>query len=103
MRAVNIVTQTNGIGFWTGIRKKVNIHSIEVDDGEMRAYFNVKDWDDSQHGLIYTDEGWLDSFKTGLVSLGVSAKMVDYIGYSEYGMQGEDYVSLDVPLDFELP
>lgn len=103
MREVNLVTQTNGIGFWTGVRKKVNIHSIEIDDGEMKAYFNVKDWDETVHGLIYTDEGWLESFKNELVKIGVSSKIVADVGYSEYGMQGENFVSLNVPEDFELP
>lgn len=103
MREVQLITQTNGIGSWTAVRKKINIKSLDVIDGiELRAYFSVDDWDTYEHGFIYTDEGWLESFKKQLVTIGIHPKQCDGIGYSEYGMQGEEYVSLDVPDGFEL-
>jgi hypothetical protein len=46
--------------------------------------------------LIYTDKLWLREFKAGLRDTGLSIKATQNVGYSEQGMQGNDYVSMDV-------
>ena len=99
MRAVNIVTQTNGIGSWTAFRKKVNIIGLVLEEDELKAYFSPDDWDTYEHGTIYSDEGWLASFRKAMKSLCSDPEKIEYTAYSA---QGEDYVSLEVPDGFEL-
>jgi hypothetical protein len=48
-------------------------------------------------GLIYTDKGFMTELKALLEANGLDASD---IGYSEQGMQGENYVSLDVGENF---
>lgn len=101
-RVVNFRTFTNGTSLWSNVKRSVAINRIvlayESDDGkfgELRAYFKPSEWD-SEDGLIYTDEGWLASFKNCMRTLGFSNTAVDAISYSEALMQGETFVSLDV-------
>ena len=78
--------------------------SLYIDDenlfsstfGELRAYFDTKTWDVDQEGLIYTDKQWMADFKKLLMKKGFSQLAVESIDYSEQGMQGDDYVSMDV-------
>ncbi len=70
------------------------------DFGELRAYFNTRDWDVEQEGLIYTDKIWINEFRALMRSLGFTRNAVNDISYSEQGMQGTDYVSMDVGKDF---
>ena len=98
---------TDGSGYWSSRAAEVRITGVKLftyeaeDDedaedynnfGELQIHFNTDDWRPDQHGLIYTD----DLFKKELVdyftSIGVDASD---IGYSEQGMQGDNYVSLD--------
>lgn len=109
---VNIVANTNGKGLWTNDAKPVLINKIELGytsieyypedpvNGELRAYFDPSgygygSWNVRAYGLIYTDKLWLREFKKELQKLGFSLKAVRDIHYSEQGMQGEDYVSMD--------
>ena len=101
-REVNFVTFTDGRGLWSSVQKSVTINRVvvayESDDGkfgELRAYFKPSEWD-TFDGLIYTDETWLTSFKSCMRTLGFSDAALDSISYSEAGMQGETFVSLDV-------
>lgn len=107
------VTKTAGNGHWSRDIRKI-IHSRaelclwddQLDDyvnrnlpikfGEMRVYFPKKNWDVTKHGLIYTDPQWIKDFRASLVSLGFSANSVRNVDYTEQGMQGDNYVSLDV-------
>lgn len=102
---------TNGKGLWSNCDRKI-VHSKiaiclwdeELDCfmknklkfAELQVYFPKKYWDTDRHGLIYTDGLWLKGLKKHFDSLGFSAAAVKAISYSEQGMQGDNYVSLDV-------
>jgi hypothetical protein len=106
-REVNFVTKTNGRGYWSTIEKTVQINRVAlayVDEdgtfGELRAYFDPTEWDVDNDGLIYTDSAWMSGFRECIKTLGFSDEAVDDISYSEAGMQGDNYVSMDVGSDF---
>ena len=102
---VNFRTQTAGDGYWSGTQKFVTINRVRLayideDDGnfgELRAYFDPAEWNIDDLGLIYTDSGWKQSFLTCMENvLGFSPDAILDISYSEQGMQGDNYVSMDV-------
>lgn len=84
----------------------------EVSCSDLRVYFNTQDWDTAEQGLLYTDSG-VDMCVRVLVdmllqqmhaenagTMGAAAAnsiadCVQYIGWSEQGMQGDDYMSFD--------
>ena len=109
-RKVNFVTRTDGNGYWSIQIKNVKINRVALayvsdagDFGELRAYFNVGDWDIDNDGLIYSDMGWKHSFLTCMEKyFGFSPDAILDVSYSEQGMQGEDYVSMDVGPQFLL-
>lgn len=96
-----VIFNTSGDGYWTSvINAQVEITDIQVvnicDDlkfAELRVFFDPKTWDVETHGLIYTDSLFLKQLKKFLNSHGLAG--VD-VSYSEQGMQGDDYVSLDI-------
>lgn len=102
-----VIFNTAGDGFWSSVvNAQVEIIDMQVeyvsddypvggepDFGELRVYFNTDTWDIDQHGLIYTDSLFLKQLQKFLDSHGLCGSDVDY---SEQGMQGDDYVSLDV-------
>ncbi len=101
------ICKTDGSGIWTAVRASVRIVSIDIayldDDslvastfGELRAYYPPEDWDWDNDGLIYTDKGWMADFRKLLMKKGFSQLAVESIEYSEQGMQGRDYVSMDI-------
>lgn len=106
------ICETNGKGLWSSEKRKVNCSSIKlylIDDesfnekfglGELRVYFSFKDWNTRNHGLIYTDPAWLKDLRDYLISIGFTSASVKSIDYSEQGMQGDDYVSLDTGKSF---
>ena len=65
--------------------------------GELCVYFNRKTWCVDHQGLIYTDHRWLNELCDALRERGYATSDV---GYSEHGMQGDNYVSLDVGENF---
>lgn len=97
---------TNGQGLWTNksrvlVHKRMELDILQDDGhslaGELRVYFAKKDWDVRKHGLIYTDPGWLSSLRYNLEFNGLmTRKQALDVDYSEQGMQGDNYVSLDV-------
>jgi hypothetical protein len=103
-------TFTSGRGCWSARVTTVMVNAIEVDIidndeesvnrfGELRAYFAEDQWNCNVDGLIYTDQVWLDTFRSALsVVLGFSIDSVmnDVLMFSEHRMQGENYVSMDV-------
>jgi hypothetical protein len=109
----NITAATNGKGFWSDVKRKVKIESIEIDSITddnadeidprdktqtpvmmyLRVYFDRKSWNVEKHGLIYTDEKWIAELRKGLRLIGVTATGLEY---TEQGMQGDDYVSVSV-------
>ena len=97
-----VIFNTAGDGYWSRTAKSVEIVDMrlgyvsdEKDFGELCVYFNTEDWDVSKDGLIYTDK----QFKAELNAF-LTAQGLGNADYSERGMQGEDYVSLDVEAGF---
>jgi hypothetical protein len=95
---------TDGTGYWSEARKTVKVTELRVpyindeqDFGELRVYFDPTTWDVNEDGLIYTDRRFLKELREKLNDIGFPGDDVDY---SEQGMQGEKYVSLDVGKDF---
>jgi hypothetical protein len=109
-RAVNFVTRTNGNGYWSEKAKTVRINRVELarvsnnnDFGELRVYFDTQDWNVESDGLIYSDMGWKHSFLTCMEkTFGLSPDAILDVSYTEQGMQGIDYVSMDVGQQFLL-
>lgn len=106
-KQVNWQTHTGGNGYWSSAIKAVQVLRVELayvndegDFGELRAYFNTGDWDCNEEGLIYTDSVWINEFRALMRSLGFTRNAVNDINYSEQGMQGLNYVSMDVSEDF---
>jgi hypothetical protein len=98
-----VVFNTSGDGYWSNVAKAVEIVDMqlgyvsdELDFGELRVYFNTDTWNVNTDGLIYTDK----QFKIDLMQFIEAHGLVVDLCYSEQGMQGDDYVSLDVGKDF---
>lgn len=106
-----VIFNTSGDGFWSGVvNAQVEITDMQVeyisddfpeggepDFGELRVYFDTKTWDVDEDGLIYTDSLFLKQLQKFLNQHGLKGSDVSY---SEQGMQGDDYVSLDVGQPF---
>lgn len=95
---------TLGDGYWSNAERAIGITRLEVprvdkEDlyGELRVYFDPKFWNVNKLGLIYTDTLFLLELKEWLAEIGYNPADVSY---SEQGMQGDDYVSLDAGPDF---
>ncbi len=67
------------------------LHTEDLSFGDLRVYFDTSVWDTEQDGLIYTDSLFLKELEDSLNKMGIHCKM----DYSEQGMQGDDFVSLD--------
>ena len=98
-----VVFTTCGDGYWSEAVKNVRITDMKLgyisddgDFGELRVYFNTEDWNVNEDGLIYTDSGFYEDLQQFVKEQGL---VVD-LCYSEQGMQGDDYVSLDVGKEF---
>ena len=94
---------TSGDGYWSNVSKSVEITDMQLgyvndegDFGELRVYFNTDTWNVNTDGLIYTDT----QFKQDLMQFVKQQGLVVDLCYSEQGMQGDNYVSLDVGQDF---
>ena len=100
MYKVTATLNTAGDGYWSNKAKAVEITGLqlaytndELDFGELRVRFNTATWDVNVDGLIYTDTLFEEELCALLAQLGFDASDVSY---SEQGMQGDTYVSLDV-------
>ena len=97
-----VTFNTNGRGYWSNKAKAVQVTDMKVtyindegDFGELRVYFN--NWDTNKLGLIYTDKQFMREFKAVLATkLGFTDKQLNNLCYSEQGMQGDNYVSMDI-------
>lgn len=96
---LKLTAGVTGDGFWT--EWKGVVHGVlrfrisepdELTGGFAEGRFYIDGWDES-HGLIYTDSLFISDIQDGLKQLGF--KHWEGIGYSEAGMQGNDYVSMD--------
>jgi hypothetical protein len=95
--------ETNGQGYWSNVATEVEIEDVRVayindeqDFGELRVYFATSDWDVNTNGLIYTDKLFMQQFKQFLEQFGFTANELKNLSYSEQGMQGDNYVSMDL-------
>ena len=100
--AVVATFHTDGKGFWSTKIAEVMITRIHLEGmnkkyGELQVYFNTDTWDIETDGLIYTDKTFLAELKAFLTAQGFDCSDLDY---SEQGMQGYDYVSLDTGANF---
>lgn len=102
--SITAILHTSGDGYWSAEQRAVTITGLclsyvndEETYGELRVYFNTDTWDTTQHGLIYTDNLFLQELQVYLNTLGLAGNNVNF---SEQGMQGDNYVSLDVGGDF---
>jgi hypothetical protein len=98
-----IVCMTGGDGIWSSVKKNVRIMHVKIHtllpefkSGLMNAYFDTKLWNVNEDGLVYTDDAWLNAFRAALHDRhGIPLDIVQTISYTEQGMQGWDYVSLE--------
>lgn len=95
---------TNGTGYWSTAVKAVRVTELRVnyinkahDFGELCVLFNTDDWCAVKDGLIYTDSLFLQELRHLITEMGYAG---DDVGYSEQGMQGDNYVSCDVGEEF---
>ena len=95
-----VVMHTAGNGYWSDSAKSVEVVDMQIayvsddkDFGELRVYFDTKTWNVEQDGLIYTDGQFISDLREFCNVQGLDGNDVDY---SEQGMQGDNYVSLDV-------
>lgn len=101
MIALNKTLNTAGDGYWSQQQRAVNMTNMllrvggDGTYGELRVFFDST-WVPDMHGLIYTDSLWLTQFRQELVAMGFHELAAADVDYSEQGMQGDDYVSLDV-------
>lgn len=94
---------TAGDGYWSAIETAVTIKDILVtycnEDksfGELAVFFDTDTWNVEHDGLIYTDGDFIEELRMFLKQHGLSTD----VDYSEQGMQGNDYVSLDIGKEF---
>lgn len=104
MKLKNIIN-TGGDGLWSREIRKVQLSKMSLafaspSFADLNVFFTKKSWDTYKHGLIYTDRRWLKEFRQLLVTLGFTAKASRDVDYSEQGMQGDNFVSLDVGKHF---
>lgn len=103
--AINKMFTTCGDGYWSEVAKEVFVENIamfistegedgEYCDGDLQAYFTEETWNDS-YGLIYTDSAFLECVHVALIKAGISIEAAEDVCYSEQGMQGDNYVSMD--------
>lgn len=102
------MTETGGDGLWSRRQTVVSLDRLEIDVimppaeddvaefGELRVYFDMRDWHVRVDGLIYTDKKWLEDLRECLFHYGFSIDEAGDVHYSEQGMQGDDFVSCDI-------
>jgi hypothetical protein len=97
------ILSTCGDGYWSDVAKPVLVTDLRLgyvnedkDFGELRVYFDTAYWNVNEDGLIYTDSLFYAELQEYIKAQGL---VVD-LCYSEQGMQGDDYVSLDVGKEF---
>ncbi len=108
-KKVSLSCQTGGDGFWSRAKRQVRLHKFTLVEykrpdshhGELRVHYIPDDWDQDQHGVIYTDRTFMREFRTWLESnMGFPHSTAQSVEYSERGMQGRDYISMDVSSEF---
>lgn len=103
-----VALNTDGSGLWSDDVREVRVTALSLgyvsedqEFGELRVHFNTNSWRPDINGLIYTDEGFMESLADWLTGVQkYSEDAVDEVDYSEQGMQGDNYVSFDVGAEF---
>lgn len=100
---MEMILQTNGSGLWSDEAKNVKIKDIQLDwvehcIPELLVVFDKETWNVKEHGLIYTDKLFEEQLQKFLKDCGFLH--ADEVSYSEQGMQGGNYVSLDTSDEF---
>ena len=67
--------------------------------GSLKFEFNKDEWNVDKDGLIYTDERFEEDVKKVLNDNGFTK--YDEVGYSEAGMQCDEYVDFDISIDLQ--
>ncbi len=105
---VDFTCNTDGRGLWSEYALTVRCLELDLevfededepgvkDFGELRVRFDLETWHPMLHGLVYTDKLFIKELRVELQRLGFTTEAVAELEYSEQGMQGDDYVSLDV-------
>jgi hypothetical protein len=97
------ILHTNGKGLWSGEKRATKVKRIDVEDSSdsygkhhymVNVYLYRGTWNTDKHGLVYTDKLWIKELRDVMVDAGF--KHLKKIDYTEQGMQGDDYVSLEV-------
>jgi hypothetical protein len=103
----DVKLNTDGSGLWSGraaavdvIRLLVPYVNEEETFGELRVYFDEDSWNVREHGLIYTDRVFAEELRQLLESVYFSPEAADDMEYSEQGIQGDNFVSLDAGKHF---
>ena len=92
--AVEGTCRTTGDGLWSRSKRVVPITAFRFrNENEIRVYF--KSWDVRRHGLIYTDRGFLRDIRK-LLKVCYPDLNVRRVQYTEQGMQGSTFVSLQL-------
>lgn len=104
MTTIDAILHTGGNGLWSDCQRDVRVTGFKVPYvnkektfGELRVYFDTATWSTREHGLIYTDMLFIEELREFLDWHGLAGYD---ISYSEQGMQGRDYVSFDIGVDF---
>jgi len=103
MDKVIATLHTDGKGYWSSVKRAVDINNItingineESDFAELCVHFDTNTWDVDADGLIYTDYRFMDELRKLLQRAGFTAEEAACVDFSEQGMQGDDYVSCDI-------
>ena len=102
----NLIIHTDGNGYWSTTRAAVQIIGVQIIETPaepqyglgasvtINAIFDDEHWDIDEDGLIYTDDRALTELRA------VLADHVDHdlstLDYTEHGMQGANYISLEL-------
>ena len=89
--------QTGGDGLWSTRSTIVEVTGLTIKwEGsnmvEISASFDPNTWDVERDGLIYTDKMFLEGIRRKISDLCGNNTTMDY---TEQGMQGDDYISLE--------
>jgi hypothetical protein len=103
MKNISFKARTNGKGFWSNTVAEVNIVGYELTHltcyrndyySYTKLYFD-NSWNTKEYGLIYTDPLFIKDVTLNLKPI-LKFKSIDY---TENGMQGNNYVSLECDFD----
>jgi len=107
-KQLKLKLHVEGTGCWTSwsgdvtgtLKFKVTEPSVGPSgtkyEGFAEGRFYLDDWN-NELGMIYTDPEFMNQLQNSLTGLGfINSQDIDY---SEAGMQGEDYVSMDASYD----